>query len=152
MSGSTSNVGFMPSMAFTAREEGGYTNDPNDPGNWTSGQCGEGVLIGTYGGISAPELIAWLAPHEVHLATASFMKNLPEAERLAIFGAKYWNPIRGNQLLPGVDLLVFDHAVNVGVRGSIKLLQQAHGSPAATLTDGWVTIPKMPPTPPIPCR
>jgi hypothetical protein len=46
-------------------EEGGYQNNPDDPGNWTSGECGEGKLIRTDGGISAPELIAWLSPHEV---------------------------------------------------------------------------------------
>ena len=33
--------------------EGGFTNDPNDRGNWTSGKIGVGELKGTKYGISA---------------------------------------------------------------------------------------------------
>lgn len=33
--------------------EGGFTQDPRDPGNWTGGRIGHGQLRGTQHGISA---------------------------------------------------------------------------------------------------
>ncbi len=46
-------------VALVRKHEGGYNRDYHDPGNWTSGQVGIGILRGTNGGIAAsahPEL------------------------------------------------------------------------------------------------
>ena len=48
---------FDVAQKFVAVEEGGYTDFRRDKGNWTSNHIGEGLLIGTNHGISAPTLI-----------------------------------------------------------------------------------------------
>ena len=35
---------FQDAYAFTFRKEGKTSMDPNDPGNWTGGKRGKGVL------------------------------------------------------------------------------------------------------------
>ena len=44
---------FIPSVNFTLSQEGGYQDNPADPGNWTGGKVGHGVMKGTKYGISA---------------------------------------------------------------------------------------------------
>ena len=44
---------FERCFAFTLGAEGGYSNNPADPGNWTGGAVGNGELRGTNFGISA---------------------------------------------------------------------------------------------------
>ena len=51
------NSSFDVAQKFVAVEEGGYTDFRRDKGNWTSNHIGEGLLIGTNHGISAPTLI-----------------------------------------------------------------------------------------------
>ena len=38
---------------FVVASEGGFTDNPADPGNWTSGRVGSGICRGTKFGISA---------------------------------------------------------------------------------------------------
>ena len=40
-------------LAFNRQAEGPYSDNPLDPGNWTSGKRGIGKLIGSHG-IDAP--------------------------------------------------------------------------------------------------
>jgi lysozyme family protein len=44
-----------------------------------------------------------------------------------LYKAKYWDMVHGDQLPSGVDLCVFDCAVNSGVKRASKLLQRAVG-------------------------
>lgn len=44
---------FEFAITFILTAEGGFSDDPNDPGNWTSGKIGDGTLRGTKYGISA---------------------------------------------------------------------------------------------------
>lgn len=119
-------------LAFTLQEEGGYQCVHDDPGNWTGGSCGQGTLVGTCYGISAPVLAAWLSAGS--RLTPAVMRALPSEMASAIYGAQYWLPCGGPSLPPGVNLMVFDHAVNCGVRRSVQLLQAAVG----VATDGYV--------------
>jgi lysozyme family protein len=97
--------------------EGGYSNDPNDPGNWTKCACGVGVLKGTMKGISAcayPTLD---------------IQHLTDAQIEEIYRTDYWNKICGDDLPAGVDLCTFDGAVNSGPAKSAQWLQSACGAP-----------------------
>lgn len=47
----------------------------------------------------------------------------------AIYRRDYWARIKGDQLPLGLDLVVFDMAVNAGVSRAIRLLQQLGGIP-----------------------
>lgn len=104
---------FLQASSIILRYEGGFTNDPNDPGNWTGGAVGAGWCRGTKWGVSA----------------ASFptldIRNLTEDDARTIYFQRYWVPISGERLPPPLALLVFDAAVNLGVPRAVRLLQSA---------------------------
>jgi lysozyme family protein len=100
---------FDPCVQFTLAQEGGYSDDPNDPGGATNF------------GITIAVLSAWR--HTT--CTPADVKALTQAEAEAIYGALYWNTICGESLPPGVDLMVFDGGVNTGVARAAMQLQAA---------------------------
>jgi len=99
---------FERALAEVFGHEGGYTADLRDAGNWTSGKRGVGQLKGTKYGISA----------------AAFpyldIKNLTVKQAGEIYRERYWKVVGGDTLEPGVDLAVFDAAVNSGVSRARK--------------------------------
>ena len=109
-------INFSACWDFTAQQEGGYSNDQNDPGNWTGGAKGVGIFKGTNHGISAA------AYPDLDIA------NLTLDAAGIIARRDYWNRIGGDALPVGVDLMVFDFAFNAGVRASARILQQTVGA------------------------
>jgi lysozyme family protein len=118
-------------LAFTFAQEGGYQCDPADGGNWTGGRLYVGALVGTNRGISAPVLCHWRAPDDVQAAD---MQALGVDEATAIAAALFGNPIRVEDLPPGIDLMTFEAAWGCGVRTGCRILQGAVGAAA----DGFV--------------
>ncbi len=106
---------FARCLAFTLRAEGGFTNNPADPGNWTGGHVGAGELRGTNFGISAA------AYPTIDIA------GLSAAAAGEIYRRDYWAPLQGDALPLPVALAAFDAAVNAGLRRSVLWLQQAVG-------------------------
>jgi lysozyme family protein len=99
-------------LAFTLNAEGGYVDDPDDPGGATN----MGITLAT--------LREWsddpdLGPVQV--------ENMTQRTAGAIYRSLYWNPLRADALPAGVDLSVFDMGVNAGIWRSARLLQQALG-------------------------
>ncbi|MGC8731322.1 MAG: glycoside hydrolase family 108 protein [Halothiobacillaceae bacterium] len=88
-------------MGFVLREEGGYGNDPRDPG-------GE-----TRFGISKRS--------HPHLDIAA----LTEADAIALYTANEWRTLACAALPAGLDLVAFDAGVNSGVTRSARWLQGA---------------------------
>ena len=103
------------SLSAVLANEGGYSADPRDPGNWTGGKRGAGVLKGTKKGISAKTY-----PH-------LDIKALNDNQIAEIYAANYWRPIRGDDLPGGVDFSVFDYGVQSGPSRSAKDLQRVLG-------------------------
>jgi lysozyme family protein len=103
---------FDPAMAFVLKAEGGYVDNPRDPGGATNM------------GITLRTLSDWRGT----TVTKAQVKSLPKDEAEAILGAHYWNSTHCGQLPAGVDLMVFDAAVNMGVGTSAKMLQAAVGA------------------------
>jgi lysozyme family protein len=91
--------------------EGGFTSDPQDPGNWTGGAVGAGSCRGTKFGISAAAYPA------VDIA------NLTVDMAKSIYQRDYWQPIAGDRLPAPLALLAFDAAVNSGVGRAARWLQ-----------------------------
>lgn len=83
--------------------EGGYVNDPRDPG----GETNFGISRAAY-----PDLD---------------IRNLTEADAIAIYKRDYWDSVRADELPPMIAAVAFDAAVNQGVRAAITLLQRALG-------------------------
>ncbi len=52
---------------------------------------------------------------------------MPDALVAALYRALYWQPVRGWALWPGLDLMLFDAAVNTGVGVATKQLQRLVG-------------------------
>ena len=108
---------FDQAFRIVVGEEGGFTTNPADPGNWTGGACGRGECRGTRYGVSAA------AYPDIGIATLTL-----DAAR-AIYRRDYWDRVQGDLLPPPLALLVFDAAVNNGVGRAVRWLQQASGVP-----------------------
>jgi hypothetical protein len=103
---------FDECLAFTLRAEGGYVDDPADPGGATN----MGVTLATLREWSDDPSLGANQVQDMSLRTAR-----------AIYRALYWNPLRADDLPVGVDLSVFDFGVNAGIWHSARLLQRALG-------------------------
>jgi lysozyme family protein len=99
-------------LAFTLREEGGYVDDPADPGGATN----MGITLATYREWSDDPRLGDLQ-----------VKDMTQKTVGAIYRSLYWNRLRADALPPGVDLSVFDMGVNAGIWRSARLLQRALG-------------------------
>lgn len=95
--------------------EGGYTALRSDPGNWTGGKVGSGVLKGTKYGIAANTY-----PNED-------IKNLTLARAKQLYKRDFWDKVKGDQLPAALAFHVFDMAVNSGVSRGAKILQKTVG-------------------------
>lgn len=116
---------FTATSAFTKIEEGGYTSDPRDSGNWSSGVVGTGTLIGSNMGVGAPAAVAWMGPG-FHV-TAAWMKALPAAIYTALAKAHYWRPLACDSVPPAVALMLFDYGWNRGIGNGGREFQETLG-------------------------
>lgn len=112
--------------------EGGYTAHKKDPGNWSGGKAGVGVLIGTNHGIAAATLIGWRG----RMVTADEMRALSVDEAVEIYKVQYWDSVKGDALPAGVDYCVYDYSVNSGPSWSAKELQRVVGAKV----DGFIGV------------
>ena len=110
----TENRRFAECVAVVLRHEGGFVEHPRDPGGATK----YGITLRTLRGWRGDDTL-----------TTDDVRALTEQEAREIYLARYWNPIRGDELPPGVDLAVFDYAVNSGVRRAARELQAVVGVP-----------------------
>lgn len=102
-------------LAFTFKEEGGYSDTPGDSGGATNL------------GITHITLALW---RKVPSVTADDVRNLGKPEAEAIYRARYWNAGLCDMLPAGVDAMIFDEDVNAGDGGSAKILQRIVGTAA----------------------
>jgi lysozyme family protein len=103
---------FPASLAFTLTQEGGWSDDPGDPGG------------ATLNGITLQTLRDYRGDQT---ASADDLRAMLPAERNAIYRACYWDMVRGDSLPAGADCMVFDFGVNAGPGRSAKMLQTALG-------------------------
>lgn len=90
---------FSDAMALAFKWEGGYSDDPADPGGATNL------------GITMATLEAWRG----HPVTKDDVRALRRADVLPIYEHNYWNAIKADALPDGVDLIAFDIGVNSGI-------------------------------------
>src|SRR5215472_8640814 len=103
---------FAICLAFTLKAEGGFVDNPADPGGATN----MGITLAT--------LREWSEDPDLGLAQ---IEDLPLRTARAIYRSQYWNPLQSDALPKGVDLSVFDMGVNSGIWTSARLLQRALG-------------------------
>lgn len=94
---------FDRSLAEVLGHEGGYVNDPHDPG----GETNMGISKRSY-------------PKEN-------IRGMTRARAAAIYRRDFWDAVAGDDLPAGLDLVAFDAAVNSGPIRGAKWLQTALG-------------------------
>jgi lysozyme family protein len=113
---------FDPSLEFTLTEEGGFIDHPSDP------------RFATNYGITLARLRRFLRDPAL---VPDDVKLVPFATVRAVYLADFWNRSRCDALPAGIDLMVFDHAVNAGADRAGRALQLASGQDRADI-DGAV--------------
>ena len=98
--------------------EGGYTQDPEDTGNWTGGRKGVGKLNGTKYGVSAASY------------PSLDIKSITLDDAKAIYYRDYWQVINGDAFPFSISNALFDCAVNSGCASAVKLLQKVLNVPS----------------------
>jgi lysozyme family protein len=103
---------FQQILTFVLKEEGGWSDNPNDEGGCTM----QGITLASYR--------AW--KNNPNLTCAQlYVVSAPEVTNF--YHDQYWVPTLAQQLPAGVDLMVVDAGVNMGVSRSVKLLQKQVG-------------------------
>lgn len=103
---------FDAALNFTLAREGGYVNNPADHGGATNHgitQCTYDEWRGAHG----------LLPQDVRLIT--------DAEVRGIYFEQYWSAAHCQPMSPPLAAAHFDWAVNHGVAGATRTLQEACG-------------------------
>jgi lysozyme family protein len=98
--------------------EGGFVNHPKDPGGMTN----LGVTKATYE--------AWVG----YPVSEAIMRKLTPALVKPLYKRKYWDMVQADALPIGLDLCVFDFAVNAGPSRAVRYLQKMVGAS----TDGVI--------------
>ena len=96
-------------LDLVLKSEGGWVNNPNDPG----GETNLGVTKAVW-----EEYVG-------HPVTT--MKNLTKDDVAPLYEQKYWRACYGEVLPRGLDFIVFSMGVNAGPGRSVKLFQQSIG-------------------------
>lgn len=104
------------------RHEGGYADHPNDPGGATNM------------GITRKTLARWRKVSPWWSLPKRAVQTLKLDEAARIYRASYWDSVKASSLPPGLDLAVFDYAVNSGPSRAIRALQTEVGAKA----DGYI--------------
>ncbi len=111
---------------FTKQEEGGYTDDSRDSGNWSSGVIGRGRLIGSNMGVGAPAALSWMHPNEGKV-TAAWMRSSVGAIWQPLATVRYWRPLCCDKVPAPLTAMLFDYGWNRGIANSARQLQEALG-------------------------
>ncbi|MGA7327480.1 MAG: glycosyl hydrolase 108 family protein [Rhodomicrobium sp.] len=100
-------VNFERSLANVLESEGGYSNDPHDPGG------------ATMWGIIQSEYNLYRKSKGLQAKSVSLIST---DECRAIYKSNYWDAVSGDLLPSGMDYCVFDFAVNSGVHRALSYL------------------------------
>lgn len=102
-------------ISFSLQFEGGFCNDPRDPGGATN----KGITFATFK--------ADVDPH----GTLQDLRNMSTACAVGVYLKHYWTQINADALPGGVDVLANDIAINMGVGRARQFLAQTANLSAA---------------------
>ena len=110
----SSLANFDRAVEIVFGQEGGFSNDPADPGGATS----MGITEQTFEEAKQKGIIP---PNVV-------LKELTKDQAKQIYKAMYWDAVSADAFPWPIALATFDAAVNTGVSRAIAMLQQAVGT------------------------
>ena len=105
---------FSEALEVILHHEGGYVNHPKDPG----GETNLGVTKRVYEDFGGEKE----------------MKDLTKEDVEPIYKKNYWDRVKGDDLPEGLDLCIFDFAVNAGPGRAAKFIQRL----VKTTVDGGI--------------
>lgn len=105
---------FERCLRLVLAHEGGYVDHPSDPGGATN--------LGVTLGVAKAAGLDKDGDGDVDKAD---VKALTPADAAKVYHERYWLPTACDKLPSGVDYIVFDTAVNMGVSRAAKYLQTA---------------------------
>jgi lysozyme family protein len=103
---------FDACLEIILHHEGGYVNHPRDPG----GRTNLGVTQRVYE--------EWVG----HPVSEAIMRGLTVSHVKALYKARYWAVVKADEIPAGLDLCVFDFAVNAGPGRAARYLQRLVGA------------------------
>ncbi len=103
--------GFEKALKFVLGHEGGFSHHPHDPGGMTNLGVTRAVWE-AYTGRPADE---------------ATMRGLTREAVTPLYRKRYWDSCRCDDLPDGIDLCVFDTAVNMGPTEASRILQRSIG-------------------------
>jgi lysozyme family protein len=118
----SSEARFSRCLAEIFRHEGGYADHSSDPGGATNF------------GITHKTLARWRKIDPWWKLDKAAVKAMKKPEASEIYKNLFWDRCNGSALVPGIDLALFDYAVNSGPDRAIKGLQRQ----LAVLVDGYI--------------
>lgn len=101
-------------LQFAFAAEGGYSNHKNDKG----GSTNLGITQKTFDSAKEKGVID---------TDITDVKYITKDLALEIYKKNYWDPIKADQLPNGIDVALFDMAINSGQKNAVKTLQKAIG-------------------------
>jgi lysozyme family protein len=114
---------FEKAVEIVLQHEGGFVHHPKDPGGATKFGITRETLSRARG----------------RPASVEDVRALTRAEAIGVYRGLYWDVVRADELPSGLDLAVFDLAVNSGCVRAARMLQTALGVPADGIV-GPVTL------------
>jgi len=117
----TANTGgdkFDIALRHVLAMEGGWTDDPHDPG----GPTNKGITLAVYARERGIEVTT-----ENLAELKSALRTIPDTLVRTIYETRYWQPARCPALRPSLALMHFDASVNHGVGTAARILQEALG-------------------------
>ena len=106
---------FETCLAHLLGHEGGYADHPADPGGATNM------------GITRKTLARWRGVSPWWDLPKTAVQRLEREEAAQIYRALYWDLCRAGELPAGIDLCIFDYAVNSGPGRAVRTLQATLG-------------------------
>lgn len=122
---------FHPAVEQVLQHEGGFVHHPRDPGGATKFGITRETLSRARG----------------RPVSIDDVRELTRVEAVGVYRRLYWDVVHADELPPGLDLAVFDLAVNSGPPRATRMLQAVLGVEAdgivgpATLKAAWQVDP-----------
>jgi uncharacterized protein (TIGR02594 family) len=107
---------FETALDHVLEMEGGYTQDPYDPG----GPTNKGITLAVYANYKGKQV----RDHNQDRLVGE-LKAIPMTEVRVIYHDRYWLPSHAGEMPAPLALMHFDSSVNHGVAGAAALLQRA---------------------------
>ncbi|MEM9104426.1 MAG: glycosyl hydrolase 108 family protein [Pseudomonadota bacterium] len=122
----TPTAAFMTCYPFIQKWEGGFVDHPQDPGGATN----MGITIDT--------LSSWRG----RPVTVQDVRDLTPQEAQEIYFARYWTPLRCDEMPVSLALMTFNASVNSGPGRAARMLQQTLNQLQQNLAVDGVVGPK----------